>query len=291
MNYKKYLFDAIGTRWQIDLYQEIPPDLYKSLEVKISERINIFDKDYSRFRDDSLVTSMSEKAGTYKLPQDADPLFTLYRDLEKMTWGSFTALIGDTMIDAGYDARYSLVPKKSLRRPDKWDAILDYSFPTITVKQPAMLDFGAAGKGYLIDIIGDLLIDNGVESFCIDAGRDIVYKNKTSKKLRVGLENPSNTEQVIGVAEIHNQSICASAGNRRAWANFHHIIDPFTLTSPSNILATWAIADNALIADAMTTCLFFTPSSVLQKKYRFEYLILYSDNTIEKSDNFRYLCF
>ena len=77
------------------------------------------------------------------------------------------------------------------------------------------MDFGAAGKGYLIDLVAKVLQKHKLDYFCVDAGGDMFYHNIGNEKLRVGLEHPDNPKQVIGVANIYNQSICASAGNRR----------------------------------------------------------------------------
>jgi thiamine biosynthesis lipoprotein len=107
-----------------------------------------------------------------------------------------------------------------------------------------------------------------------------------SKPLRVGLENPNNFKEVIGVVEIVNQSIAASSGSRRRWANFHHIINPHTLNSPSDILSTWVIARDGLIADAIATCLFLVSREKLEKYFEFESLVLYSDYSISKSEKF-----
>jgi thiamine biosynthesis lipoprotein ApbE len=46
---------------------------------------------------------------------------------------------------------------------------------TVEVTHPVMLDFGAAGKGYLIDIVADILRQEQIESFCVDAGGDMIY--------------------------------------------------------------------------------------------------------------------
>jgi thiamine biosynthesis lipoprotein len=111
------------------------------------------------------------------------------------------------------------------------------------------------------------------------------YKN-SEKFLSVGLEHPGNFEQVIGIAKIQNESIAASSGNRRTWDKFHHIINPKTLESPKNILATWVIAKKAIIADGLATCLFFVPKEKLEKYFDFECLVLFPDYAFEKSNNF-----
>lgn len=281
----QFVFDAIGTKWVIDVFDEISSQLEEKTLKLIKDRIEEFDKNYSRFRSDSLVTKISQTAGKYKLPSDAKSLIDLYKKLYKVTGGKVTPLIGNTMEEAGYDASYSL-KSKTLHTPPKWEEILDYKYPTLTLKKPVMLDFGAAGKGYLVDIVGKILTNNNLNSFCIDAGGDILYKTNSQKSIKVGLENPHDLNQVIGVVELINMSICGSAGNRRSWGEFNHIIDPVKLISPTNIVATWVIADNALTADGLSTALFFEKGEKLQKHFNFEYLILNADYSMEKSNNF-----
>jgi thiamine biosynthesis lipoprotein len=164
---------------------------------------------------------------------------------------------------------------------------MNFDFPNLRVKQPVSLDFGAAGKGYLIDLIGRVLEKNDLHSFCIDAGGDILHRDSKGQMMRVGLEHPDDPKKVIGVVSISNQSLCGSAGNRRAWANFHHIINPSTLASPRHILAVWVLADDTITSDILTSGLFFVSPEILQKNYNFEYFILKSDYSFEKSEGFK----
>ncbi len=278
-------FEAIGTSWSIDVLDSLSKKSEQELLRKIGKRIEVFDQTYSRFRKDSLVMEMSQKKGNYQLPPDAMPLLTLYQQLYQLTDGAVTPLIGDVLSQAGYDAEYSLTPR-TLHHPDRWEAVLAYTTPTLRIKKHALLDFGAAGKGYLTDIIGELMQKHGVQNFCIDASGDILYKNKAHTPLRIGLEHPENPKQAIAVAQITGGSLCGSAGNRRKWNGFHHIINPHTLTSPTNIAAIWVTAKTALLADALTTCLFFTNPEKLQKYFDFDYVILNADYTLKKSQDF-----
>lgn len=284
MTNHSFSFEAIGTHWQIDFTALLTPQEKKELLTRIHKRIDSFDQAYSRFRTDSLVTKVSQKKGSYKFPPDAPPLFTLYQKLYSATDGAFTPLIGNVISDAGYDANYSFETKPLTAPPDF--SIVTIKDRELSVKDPVLLDIGAAGKGYLIDLIGDVMKENRIHAFCIDAGGDILHADPEGKTLRVGLEHPTETKTVIGIATIANQSICGSAGNRRKWGKYHHIINPKTLISPQHILATWVIADTAMVADAIATCLFFTPAETLQKAYDFEHLMMYADYTVEKSSDF-----
>lgn len=281
----KFVFEAIGTTWTINITSPLAQQKKESILGKIKKRIEQFDKTYSRFRKDSLVTKISTKKGTYKMPPDAKELFSLYKNLYEATEHALTPLIGQTMTESGYDANYSLTPTPLTKLP-KWEDAIGYHYPNLSVKKPILLDFGAAGKGYLVDIIAELIKRNGITDFYINAGGDILHSDPANKPIRVGLEHPTDLNKIIGVASITNQSICASAGNRRDWGKFHHIINPHTLSSPRSALSSWVIADSAILADGLATSLFFTSGKKLQTKFSFEYLILQNDFTCDASSNF-----
>jgi len=285
MNSTRFSFDAIGTTWVIDVDARLTPPEKEKIQTQVMRIIEQFDITYSRFREDSLINHISQEAGVYSFPPNADSLFDFYKTMYDLTNGVFTPLVGNTLSDAGYDLAYTLSQKKKLVRPPTWESVMEYHSGKLNVTHPSILDFGAAGKGYLIDLVGDLLKKLKYSIGIIDAGHDIVSFG-TEKPIRVGLEHPTDTTQVIGVAEIHNRSICASAGNRRKWGSFHHIINPLTLTSPHEILATWAVAENGLIADGISTALFLVDPQLLLQKYEFEYVIVYKDLSAKKSKSF-----
>ncbi|MDB5181924.1 MAG: FAD:protein transferase [Candidatus Saccharibacteria bacterium] len=281
----QYTFEAIGTVWNIDILDDLSTEQSAQTKANILARIEVFDKNYSRFRADSLVTKMAARAGTYALPGDAQPLLDLYANLYKITNGAVTPLIGQTLAQAGYDAAYSL-KEGTPTPPPAWEEALEYDFPRLTIKQMALLDFGAAGKGYLVDIIGNLLAEQGVQNYYIDGGGDILYRSVSDARIEVALEHPADPTQAIGIASILNQSLCGSAGNRRAWGKYHHILNPHSLASPKHIQALWVTADNGLLADGLTTALFFTDADELAKHFDFEYAIVHADNSLEHSANF-----
>ncbi|HUD04317.1 MAG TPA: FAD:protein FMN transferase, partial [Candidatus Paceibacterota bacterium] len=249
-------------------------------------RIDIFDKTYSRFRTDSLVAEISEKVGAYIFPDDVEKLFSIYRKMFVLTDGLMTPLVGNLISDLGYDRMYSLKPKEKINQPKVWDEVMSYVHPQLTTKEPVLLDFGAAGKGYLIDIVAEIIDEADIKNFLINAGGDIRCESATEEKFTIGLENPKDFKQIIGTVSIAKGSICGSSGNRRRWDKYHHIINPKTLSSPENILALWVVADTTILADALSTALFFIEPEIAQKEFTFEYLILYPDFSIKVSDDF-----
>lgn len=278
-------FKAIGTSWSIDFkYTEGSFDASSVFDF-IRARIEVFEQNYSRFRKDSIVSKIKESEGIYQLPTDGKMLMMMYRKLYDLTDGKVTPLIGQTLVDIGYDAEYSLKPKEIIQPTLLWDNVMKYDQETntLTTFVPIQLDFGALGKGYIVDIVSEILLDAGVTDFTVDAGGDMYHRGET---LRVGLEHPENPEQVIGVAEIINGAICGSSGNRRTWNKYHHILNPVTQESPREIIALWVTAESTMLADGLTTALFFADPLELKKTLKFEYSIVRADGSALTSPHF-----
>lgn len=277
-------FEAIGTHWEIDM----PAQKTSKLSSVVTDYITQFDDRYSRFKPTSSVSQCAIKAGEIQLVDNEFELIDLYHRLYGITEGAVTPLIGNTLVDLGYDAEYTLVPTETPRKALPWEEVISYNQQTLTVLQPALLDFGAAGKGYLVDGVAKLLKDNSVNEYTIDASGDIAYQSPKSEPLRVGLEHPADPSQVIGVAHVSSgKSICCSATNRRKWGNLHHIVNPHTAKPTSGITSVWVVADSTMLADGLATALFFTPAKTLQQHFDFQYVLVHDDYSYVHSNNFQ----
>ena len=156
----KLNFKAIGTSWSVHIPNSDISE--EEISTKVKSRIEIFDKTYSRFREDSLVSEISREAGTYKFPDDADKIFSFYKDLYEVTNGLVTPLVGQILVDVGYDKEYSLKEKSEIGKIKKWEDVMEYSDGVLKTKEPIQLDFGALGKGYLVDIVSGVLNENNI---------------------------------------------------------------------------------------------------------------------------------
>lgn len=274
-------FEAIGTHWRI----ETPVSLAPEVRADINERIGSFDKTYSRFREDSMVTKMSKTAGEYEFPADSIEIINFYRRLYDVTDGAVTPLIGGVLAESGYDKEYSLIAGSIGTTPQWDDSVMKWEQHHVTTAQPIVFDIGAAGKGYIVDCIGELLEQRGISEYVIDASGDI--RRRGSEIERIGLENPYDTTSVIGLMNLQNASLCASAINRRKWGNdMHHIIDPRTSAPTRDVVASWVVAESTMLADGLTTALFFVDGPTLQKTWDFQYVRLMADGKLSHSHEF-----
>lgn len=271
-------FDALGTQWQIETEQL----LNDATKAKIVARIELFDKTYSRFRDDSLVAAMATAAGTYQFPDDAPELIDFYHALYQATNGAVSPLVGDVLVQAGYDSQYSLQPGR-VYPASSWESAMTWQGSRVVTTQPLVLDIGAVGKGYMNDMVGELLEQAGHQSYVVDASGDVRVRGSDET---IGLENPYDPASVIGVAKVTDASLCASAINRRSWADdWHHVVDPRTGKPVRDVVATWVVAPTTMIADGLATALFFVPATRLTN-WQFEYVRLHADGTVERSAGF-----
>jgi thiamine biosynthesis lipoprotein len=275
-------FGAIGTHWEIDTVDSLDD----GVKASISGRIDEFDRVYSRFRDDSVVTSLSQKADTVVLPDDAVEIFALYRALYEATGGALSPLVGDTLNHLGYDSTYRLTSLAGPASPvPAFDDVISLEGTTLTTYRPVTIDIGALGKGYLVDLVAGLLDEEGIADYTVDASGDL--RHRGTKPERVGLENPRDVSHVLGVADVSNRALAASATNRRAWGDgLHHIVDALTGLPTSSVEATFVIADTAALADGLATALFMASPEQLEPVGRFDWLVMSSDGSLRASPGF-----
>lgn len=264
-----WILNAIGTQWQIDT--DIV--LSKAQKQQVVDDITAYDRVFSRFIEGSLIDRIHHRAGSYRFPPYADELFALYGQLYELTGGVFTPLVGQILDDLGYDAAYALKPKQTPNAPAGWSDVASYEDHVLTTQSPLLLDVGAAGKGHIVDLVAQRLHSFGATHYVVDAGSDMHIRRPADRPLRVGLEHPHDTKQVIGVIELTDRSLCGSSINRRSWGGgLHHIINPHTAAPSKGIIASWVIADTTMLADGLATALFLVEPAVLQSRYSFEYV-------------------
>ncbi|MDR6865677.1 thiamine biosynthesis lipoprotein [Microbacterium resistens] len=244
-------FDGIGTAWQIDTEEP----LSEGDRTAVLSLVDEFDRTWSRFRADSTVSRLAEAPGTVPAPPDAKPMLDLFSALDEATGGAVNPLVGESLAHRGYDAALSLRDRGAVSAPADWREVLGWADGALTLGRPARIDVGALGKGRLVDLVLALLGDRGHGTAVVDGSGDLAVRGTT---LRVALEHPYDPRRAIGVVDVADRALCASAVNRRAWGDgLHHVLDARTGEPVRTIAATWAIAATAMAADAAATALFF----------------------------------
>ncbi|KAA9130658.1 FAD:protein FMN transferase [Microbacterium caowuchunii] len=270
-------FDAIGTRWEI----ETDEPLGAGARARVEALIRDFDETWSRFRPDSRVSVLAASGGRIPLPADADAMLDVYRELSDATDGAVNPLIGDALARRGYDPEYSLVDRGAAIAPPDWTAELTWDSAELHLRAAGTIDVGAVGKGRLVDRVLACILPDAAGTVVVDAGGDLAVHGGP---VRVGLEHPYDSDRAIGVIEVEDAALCASATNRRAWGDgLHHVLDSRTGVPVRRIAATWALAADALHADAAATALFFEGGPELAARWGVEWVRMATDGRVEWS--------
>lgn len=276
----------MGTHWEISIWDKLDSSKLSEIQKEIIFSSEEFDQTYSRFKESSLVSSLSTKTGHFTVPSEFIEMLKLYFKLYKLSNKKFTPLVGSSLSDLGYDAEYSLKEKGSVHPVEDLDkAVKIIDHQTIELYTPSLFDFGALGKGYFVEKIKNLLNKHDLKHLLVNGSGDISYQSH-GEPIAVGLEHPFDQTKVIGKVEMTTGSMCSSGSNRRAWGIYHHILDPDSLTSPTEIIASWVIASSATIADALATALFLSPPEAFAQDFKFEYLLLNKDMKVKRSKGF-----
>ncbi|MFJ4046745.1 FAD:protein FMN transferase [Microbacterium sp. NPDC089987] len=273
-------FDAIGTQWEI----ETVDTLSGAVRAGVDAIIEAFDATWSRFRGDSVISSLRSQGGTADLTPDAAAdaaaMLEIYRDLGRATAGAVSPLIGSALEALGYDSALTLRPGPPRAAPENWERMLRSDHMSLTLDEPAVIDVGAVGKGRLVDLVSDALA-HLPGRVTVDGSGDLRVRGGTA---RVALEHPYDPSVAIGVVEVTDAALCASAVTRRAWGSgLHHVLDGRTGLPVRTWVATWALAADALHADAAASGLFFAGGPELADRWGADWVRMSSDGRIERS--------
>jgi thiamine biosynthesis lipoprotein len=274
-------FEAIGTSWEIVTAAPLGADR----RAAVSALIERFDAEWSRFRADSVVSGLAAGGGRVPAPADAPAMLDAFRALSAATGGAVNPLVGGSLERLGYDPAYTLAAGVPVAAPAGWTSLLTWDDGILSLAAPAVIDVGALGKGRLVDLVLDLVHADGAGDVVVDAGGDLAVRGAPQ---RVGLEHPFDPSRAIGVWEVTDAALCASAVNRRAWGDgLHHVLDARTGVPVRTIAATWAVAADAMTADAIATALFFDGGPRLAHDGGVEWVRMTTDGAVQWSPGCR----
>lgn len=248
---------------------------------RVTAVIDAFDREWSRFRPDSLVSALARGVGSVPAPPDASAMLGLYLALGDATDGAVNPLVGDALARRGYGAGTERIDRGAQPAPADWRERLTWTAERMALTEPATIDVGALGKGRLVDRVLDVVTRECEGDVVVDGSGDLAVRGGPE---RVALEHPFDRRRAIGVIEVADAALCASAVNRRAWGDgLHHVLDARTGRPVRTIAATWALAPTAMIADAAATALFFDGGPRLAATWDVSWVRMTSDGRVEWS--------
>ncbi len=129
----------------------------------------------------------------------------------------------------------------------------------------ASVDVGGTAKGYIADALGDILLEEGVASFVVNLGGNVLTHGTKpdGKPWMIGLQDPRASREsgkVLGAVPLENASAVTSGTYERFFEKdgktYHHILDPKTgFPAETDLAGATVIARTSLDAEGYSTTL------------------------------------
>src|SRR5215475_2583907 len=147
-----------------------------------------------------------------------------------------------------------------------WQGV-DIASRRISLARPGMgLTLNGIAQGYLTDRTADILRVNGCDRVLADMGRSeilLVGCRPDGQAWRIALADPLASERVAVTLELADRCVSTSGGygtKFEATGRHHHLFDPTTGASAGHYIAVSVVAVSAMVADALSTALYVTPT-------------------------------
>jgi FAD:protein FMN transferase len=244
-----------------------------SIKEKIGLRLAEVDNEMSTYKKDSDISRFNRSAAGNWIPVSAETVdvVSTAQEISQLTHGAFDITIGkivnlwgfgptlgiDEMPDA--NAIKALLAQSGYQKLD-----LRHSPASIRKSNSGIsIDLSAIAKGYAVDAIARLLIENRIENFLVEIGGEIVTHGHKQQQQPwvVGIESPVANQRSIR-KRLHLSDVAmATSGDYRNFfehngVRYSHTIDPATGYPINHKLVSVTVIDSSCMrADALATAI------------------------------------
>lgn len=199
----------------------------------------------SRYNDASIVRRITAQAGRAPVPVSAQVMQVLQnaQRVARESAGAFDPTVGalvDTAAGWHFEPGQENAPTaadiaQALPRVGMRDLHLDVAAGTAYLARPGMaLDLGGIAKLPILQAALEVLQREGVHNALINGGGDVLVRGQLQgRPWRIGVRDPRQPQQLIGVINAQGTGIVASSGDyergfMRSGRRLHHVLDPHT---------------------------------------------------------------
>lgn len=265
---KKYVFNEgliHGTVYHI-IY-ESPGGL--DYQEDIEKRMHRFDQSLSTFAPESVISRINKNDQNVEIDEDFRTVFEKAREISEKTNGAFDMTVGP-LVNAwgfGFKHKENITPGliDSLLETVGYDRVKLVNNKIEKEDPRTMLDASAIAKGYSVDVIANLLAENGCDNYMVEIGGEVVAHgvNNKGKHWRIGINKPIDdetnlTNELEAIVQIKNSGLATSCNYRNFYIEdgkkYAHTIDPASgYPVQHNVLSASVLASNCMTADAYAT--------------------------------------
>ena len=209
------------------------------------------------------------KKGTGELSKDGIYLVEKSIELWENTGGAFDITIYPIMQAWGFTTKDYRVPAEDeleelLSLVNSGNINVDETTDTVSfAKEGMQIDLGGIAKGYASQQIMEIFNTDGIESGIVNLGGNVqvLGKKPDGSEWKIAIENPKDTDSVLGYFEGSDVAVVTSGGYERYFEedgkSYHHIIDPSTgYPADTGIISVTIVAPDGTEADGLSTSLF-----------------------------------
>lgn len=124
---------------------------------------------------------------------------------------------------------------------------------------PTAVTLNGIAQGFALDRVAEVLRQHGIDHALIDTGEVGGFGRKQDDTpWRIGIPGPRDTSRQAALADLDGRCLATSGDYRTAFGSDfrdHHIFDPRTGRSPTEVASVTVVAPNGLWADALSTAL------------------------------------
>jgi thiamine biosynthesis lipoprotein len=251
----------MGSPCELALY--IDPSKSANILSDIRETINQYEKKYSRYLPDSVISFINQSAGSDAIAVDEETAALLnYADvLFHQSQGLFDITSG--VLRKIWDFKQKKIPGKeeqqSILNCIGWKKV-SWNPPYIQLPENMQLDFGGIVKEYVADTIANRCRQQEINHGLINLGGDIhvIGPHPNGAPWRVGIQHPRKQGEAITYVELYQGALATSGDYERYMIidnkRYSHLLNPLTAEP---IASHWAsvsvIASQCVIAGSYTT--------------------------------------
>ena len=212
--------------------------------------------------------SKLNKSGSAALSDDTAVMVAKALDLYKSTGGAFDITVLPLMELWGFTTQDYYVPtedeiQSTLQRVGADKLTWDESTKTLTLGDNQEIDLGGIAKGFTSSRIMEIFKKDGVTCGMVSLGGNVhlLGTKQDGSEWRVGIQDPDNTDDMLGVLEADDCAVITSGAYERNFekdgVTYHHIIDPATgKPSNSGLTSVTIVSKDGTLADGLSTSLF-----------------------------------
>jgi thiamine biosynthesis lipoprotein len=258
--------DIMGTKCRVELWADDAAEGRAAIEAVFADMRRV-DAAMSTYKPMSLVSTVNAEAADHPVPID-DELFDLLEtaiEFSKLTDGAFD--ITYASVGFLYDFRARERPteeqiRAALPAVNYHHLALDREKKTVRfLRSGVRIDLGGIGKGHAVDRGIEILRARGTAHAMVNAGGDSrIIGDRFGKPWVVGIRHPDREEEVIMRIPLVDTAISTSGDYERFFdegnVRYHHIIDPSTGHSASQVRSATILAATATRSDGLSKTAF-----------------------------------